>query len=184
MDYSVGGVNYTSVLNTASHLLNGKTYLKNEEIKKERNLTNKQTFLQTFKNVFQTDSIGIEDKYNLEGLTAEEKKKVIENILADLQDAVYSAGSNLADNVNTETIKKYKDSVKNFVQFALENSLDVGQIVSGSLNPMKQKCYVIVKVIDEKINRLTQELLFNQLEKIKILERLDEIKGLLVDLVT
>ena len=68
------------------------------------------------------------------------------------------------------------------MNFAVNHSLDVKSIISGGLNPMKQKNYTIVKIIDEKVEKLTRELLFNQLEKLQILERLDEIKGLLVNL--
>lgn len=104
--------------------------------------------------------------------------------MAVLQDEVYSSGANLAENVNEETINKYKKAVKSFVNFALQHSLNVKAVTSGGLNPLKQRNYVIVKVIDEKIDKLTQELLFNQLEKLQILAKLDEIKGLLVNLTT
>ncbi len=90
----------------------------------------------------------------------------------------------MADNVNTDTINEYKAAVRAFVNFAVNNALDVKSIISGGLNPLKQRNYVIVKVINKKIEKLTNELLFNQLEKFQILERLDEIKGLLVDLTT
>ena len=120
----------------------------------------------------------------LQGLSQEERKKAVDDILAVLQDDVYSSGANLADNVNSETINKYKKAVKNFVRFAVAHSLDAKAVTSGGLNPLKQRNYVIVKIIDEKIENLTKELLFNQLEKLQILARLDEVKGLLVDLTT
>ena len=67
---------------------------------------------------------------------------------------------------------------------AVAHSLDAKAVTSGGLNPLKQRNYVIVKIIDEKIENLAKELLFNQLEKLQILARLDEVKGLLVDLTT
>ncbi|UTC62745.1 YaaR family protein [Treponema sp. OMZ 788] len=186
MGNSVDTRNYVSALNTAAPLIAKDSYIQKNQARKteEAKLKKPKTFLEAIldNNVQETEESDYEKK--LEGLTPEERKKAVDDILAVLQDDVYSSGSNLAENVNAETINKYKKAVKSFVNFALQHSLNVKAVTSGGLNPLKQKSYVIVKVIDEKINKLTQELLFNQLEKLQILDRLDEIKGLLVNLTT
>ena len=101
-----------------------------------------------------------------------------------LQDKVYSCGADLAENVNEDTINKYKRAVRSFVNFAVNHSIDVKSVITCNLDQMKKNNYFVVKIIDEKIENLTKELLFNQLDKLKILARLDEIKGLLIDLTT
>ena len=186
MGNSVDTCNYFSSLNTSSPLISKYSHIQvNQTLKTEdTKLKKPKSFLETIldDNIQETEEFYYEKK--LEGLNPEERKKAVDDILAVLQDDVYSSGSNLAENVNTETINKYKKAVKSFVNFALQHSLNVKAVTSGGLNPLKQRNYVIVKVIDEKIDKLTQELLFNQLEKLQILDRLDEIKGLLVNLTT
>lgn len=176
--------NSVSALNTSASLLAKETDLPKPKEKKleETSKRKSKSFLNTVLNSTLPEFLEIDYETRLNGLAAAEKKKVINDILAELQDKVYSSGANLADNINADTISEYRKSVKTFVNFAVNHSLDVKSIISGGLNPMKQKNYTIVKIIDEKVEKLTRELLFNQLEKLQILERLDEIKGLLVNL--
>lgn len=184
MGSSVDSLNYISVLNTANNLFQKKTGVDKSKEKKLDRATKKKTktFLDSL--IESDNSPLIIDDYGakLEGLSPADKKKAIDDILSVLQDKVFSNGANLADNINADTINEYKKAVKTFVNFAVKHALDVKSVISGGLNPIKQKSYTIVKIIDQKVERLTQELLFNQIEKLQILERLDEIKGLLVNL--
>ena len=186
MGNSVDTSNYVSALNTAAPLIAKDSHIQRNQTRKteDTKLKKPKSFLETIldDNIQETEESYYEKK--LEGLNPEERKNAVDDTLAVLQDEVYSSGANLAENVNEETINKYKKAVKSFVNFALQHSLNVKAITSGGLNPLKQRNYVIVKVIDEKIDKLTQELLFNQLEKLQILAKLDEIKGLLVKLTT
>ncbi|AIN93309.1 YaaR family protein [Treponema putidum] len=186
MGNSVDTSNYVSALNTAAPLIAKDSHTQKNQTRKaeDTKLKKQKSFLDTIldNNIQESEEFYYEKK--LEGLNLEERKKAVDDILALLQDDVYSSGANLADNVNTETITKYKQAVKKFVRFAVSHSLDAKAVTSGGLNPLKQRNYVIVKVIDEKIDKLTQELLFNQLEKLQILAKLDEIKGLLINLTT
>lgn len=186
MGNSVDTSSYVSALNTAAPLIAQNSQLQRKQTGKPEGPKSKKqkTFLDTILDAGIQDSEELVYEKKLQGLSPEERKKAVDNILAVLQDDVYSSGANLADNVNSETINKYKKAVKNFVRFAVAHSLDAKAVTSGGLNPLKQRNYVIVKIIDEKIENLTKELLFNQLEKLQILARLDEVKGLLVDLTT
>jgi len=47
---------------------------------------------------------------------------------------------------------------------------------------MQQKKYVIIRVIDEKLEDLAAHVLKSQGEQLDILDRIDEINGLLIDL--
>ena len=116
---------------------------------------------------------------------ATERESVIlkENeYLAKLQDDVYSTGDALADTVSPENILAYKKSIKAFVDYVLKSTYEVENIVTSSLNPTRKKAWTIVKVINEKLDKLISELMYSQLKKIEVLRRIDEIKGLIVDL--
>lgn len=102
--------------------------------------------------------------------------------MAKLQDDVYSTGDALSDTVSPENILAYKKAIKAFVEYVLNCTYEVENIVSGSLNPKRQRAWTIVKVINEKLDKLIGELMYSQLKKIEVLKRIDEIKGLIVDL--
>jgi hypothetical protein len=47
-----------------------------------------------------------------------------------------------------------------------------------------QREYLLVRTVDDKLERLVVEVLQNQMEQIELLRRIEEINGLLVDLLT
>lgn len=179
--------NSVSVLNSATSLLSNRQKLQNEKDKNLKSNKSRQTkkFIDSFLEAGAVTGNEVDYEEQLQGLTLAEKKKAVEDIMANLQDRVYSCGANLSEAVNPQTIEDYKRAVKTFVNFVAKHSLDMSEIISGhKYNVTKQKRYLLLKVIDEKMERLTKELLFNQLEKLEILDRLGEIKGLLIDLTT
>lgn len=112
-----------------------------------------------------------------------ETRKVSEEAyLTELQDAVHEAGDALSDTVSTENILAYKKAIKSFVQYIVSRAYEVENVVTGGLNPARKKAWTIVKVINVKLDNLIYDLMYNQLKKIEILKRIDEIKGLIVDL--
>ncbi len=187
MPGSIDTSNSVSVLNNAASLLSNRQKLQNNKDKKITTEKNKKpkTFFET---ILETKTPVIEEtdyEKQIQGLVGEEKKQAISDIMAILQDKVYSSGANLSESINPQTIVEYKNAVKSFVKFALKHSLKTRKMTSGSrFMDIKQKEYYLVKVIDEKLEQLTKELLMNQVEKLEILDRLGEIKGLLVDLST
>lgn len=105
-----------------------------------------------------------------------------EEYLEKLQDDVHLAGDALSDAVSTENIMLYKNAIKKFVSYVLDRAYRIENVVTSSLNPARKKAWTIVKVINKKLDSLVSDLMFNQLKKMEILQRIDEIKGLIVDL--
>jgi uncharacterized protein YaaR (DUF327 family) len=52
----------------------------------------------------------------------------------------------------------------------------------GSPESKKRKVYHLIQVVDQKLETLASGILSGQLRQLEILARLDEITGLLVDL--
>jgi hypothetical protein len=100
---------------------------------------------------------------------------------AELLDSVHAAGEDLKKDPNGERVKAYKSAVRNFVHYVVERAYDVSEKTSGG-NILKRKKFTTVVVIDERLERLAAEVLSAQRDKLDILRRLDEIHGLLVDL--
>ena len=113
-----------------------------------------------------------------------------EDSLHELLEEVHDAGDVLSKRPFPPEIAAYKEAVRNFVHYVVENSYDTeeqtGRIKfrkhSGGVEIPEQKKFTLVKIIDSKLEGFAAEILRGQLSQLTILERLDEIKGLLIDL--
>jgi uncharacterized protein YaaR (DUF327 family) len=104
-----------------------------------------------------------------------------EDSLHELLDGVHSAGDALTKRPFPPEIKAYKDAVRNFVHYVVENGFDTEEQISG-INILKRKRYTQVQVIDKKLEELAAGILRGQVNQLEILAKQEEIKGLLVDL--
>jgi uncharacterized protein YaaR (DUF327 family) len=103
--------------------------------------------------------------------------------IEELLDGVFAAGDRLKSAPTIDTIREYRQKVRAFVQYAVDHMLAVEETTSG-VNIMKRKRFTLVKVIDEKLDELAASVLAAQKEQLGILAQVDEINGLLVDLVS
>jgi uncharacterized protein YaaR (DUF327 family) len=101
----------------------------------------------------------------------------------DLLDAVFAAGDRLKKGPTLEAIKDYRQQVKSFVKYAVEHSISVVETTSGA-NILKRKRFTMVKVIDEKLEALAVSVLAAQKDQLAILAQIEEINGMLVNLVS
>lgn len=103
--------------------------------------------------------------------------------LEELLDEIHEAGEALKEVPTLENVKNYKGSVSRFLKFVVKNSLKTETTAGANFNPLKkQKRYTIIKVVDEKLERLAAGVLQNQSDKLYILEKIEEINGLIVNL--
>ncbi|MGP1437795.1 MAG: YaaR family protein [Treponema sp.] len=110
------------------------------------------------------------------------EKLTEEELIEKMQDEVYATGDALSDMISAENILAYKKAIKNFVEYILDHAYDVENVITGGVNPLKKKAWTIVKVINTKLDKLVSDLMYNQVKKLDVLRRIDEIKGLIVDL--
>ncbi len=103
--------------------------------------------------------------------------------LEEMLDGVHETGEKLKEHPSVSLIREYKHAVGRFLKFVVENSLSLEERVSG-FNILKRKRFTIIKIIDEKLERLAAAVLTNQREQLEVLRRVDEINGLLVDLLS
>jgi uncharacterized protein YaaR (DUF327 family) len=101
--------------------------------------------------------------------------------IEELLDAVHETGDRLKENPSIDLVQAYKKAVRDFVHYVVERSYAVEQKTSGR-NVLKRNIYFRVSVIDESLEKLGAEILRNQRDNLEILRRIDEINGLLVDL--
>jgi uncharacterized protein YaaR (DUF327 family) len=103
--------------------------------------------------------------------------------LEELLDEVHQRGEMLADSQSLENIKRYRQAVSAFLSYVVDNMFTVEEQTSGG-NIQRRKRFTQVKIIDRKLESLLQGVLQNQVKQLDVLERINEIRGLLIDLVT
>jgi len=104
-----------------------------------------------------------------------------EDSLHELLDGVHNAGDALSKRPFPPEIAAYREAVRNFVHYVVENTYDTEEQTSG-VSVLKRKKFTLIQVIDTKLEGMAAAILRGQINQLEILEKLDEIKGLLVDL--
>ncbi|MBO4404230.1 MAG: YaaR family protein [Treponema sp.] len=125
----------------------------------------------------------IENQLVQEGLPPEIAGMDTEDAAVFLKDAADIAADELKDTPLPENYTNYKKKVSQFLKFMVKNNFDVTsrnrkRSRSGKqLEPHKQ-----IQIINEKLDELAQWFLSSHKEPFKMLSKLEEIQGLIVDL--
>lgn len=114
-----------------------------------------------------------------DGATGRRDRRSLEELL----DEVFSAGGELKSAPTLANIRTYRERVQAFIRHVVDHMLEVEERTSGG-NVLRRKRYTLVKVIDGKLEALAASVLSAQREQLGILAQVDEINGLLVDLVS
>ena len=101
--------------------------------------------------------------------------------LNNLMNDIAAQGNRLAEHMDIRDMRHYRSLVSGFMhevvthshQFTRENFLD---------RRGRHRVYGIVRLVDKKLDELAQELINTERDHINILDRVDEIKGLLLDM--
>jgi len=151
-----------------------------ERSKRKREKVNKkkktpQIFLKTLEKA-ETEGVG----------KAEDRIFFAEDIpLEDMLDEIHECGEKLKDSPSLALVMEYKQAVRNFMHHVVDHSLTVETKEGARFNPLKkQKRFTIIKIIDDKLERLAAGILQNQRDQLELLKSIDEINGLLVDLIS
>ena len=121
----------------------------------------------------------------LEGSEPGEDEGLADEDLEELLDDVHASGDALKKRQSEATILAYRRAVRSFARHVLRRAYQtVRQHSRPNATKGTQKEYLLVKTVDEKLERLVVDVLRSQVEQIDLLRRIDEIHGLLVDLLT
>ncbi len=110
----------------------------------------------------------------------------VDSSLEELLDDVHSLGDILKKNPVMNNVMAYKDAVKQFIKYVLQNSYEIRKEKLTKFQVLKRRGQpelALVKIIDTKLDTLAAGILRNQFEQLEVLARVDEINGLLVDLI-
>jgi len=115
------------------------------------------------------------------GVMKQSRTELRRDALTPLLANVEQSGKRLAEHRTLQNLVAYKQSIKQFLGESLRHGIQLSDQAGSSFGegaPPQQ----IVKVIDEKVIALQDQLLDNEVEYIGILETVGEIKGLLLNL--
>ena len=101
--------------------------------------------------------------------------------LTALIDEITAIGKGLAEHMDLRDMKRYRGKVSDFInevvtnshKFSRENFLD---------RRGRHRVYGIIRLVDKNLDELAQELLKSEKDHLKILEKTDDIRGLLLDI--
>ena len=103
--------------------------------------------------------------------------------VAFLMDEVTMAGEELKNSPLPECYESYKKKITQFLHFVEKNTYDIeNQLGIRSTRFKNRKKCIIVTVVNEKLEQLARDIMFIQSSQISMLAKVEEIKGLLVDL--
>ena len=103
--------------------------------------------------------------------------------LSGLMNEISQQGKKIAKHTDIRDMRRFRELLKCFLyevvnrshQFARQNFLD---------KRGRHRVYGIVKLIDENLDKLAEELIKDEKDNIAILNTIDEIRGLLLDILT
>ena len=185
---------YSGVQNATNEAIKRNT--KKEEIRKA-DKTKKLDFGKLLKG----DEVE-EPQFIADGLPVEVRSMSIDDAAVYLADAVSLAGNDFSGEQTQENLEKFKTAVSQFIRFVIVNnfSVDIKKrkarpgkarqpsrlfvFSDYSMPPANPKPRVSIEVINEKLDALARETLSAQSNNLKILAQVNEIKGLIVDLMS
>ena len=185
---------YSGVQNASNEAIKRNT--KKEEVRKAGN-TKKLDFGKLLKGTELE-----EPQFIADGLPVEVRSMSIDDAAVYLADAVSLAGNDFSGEQTQENLEKFKTAVSQFIRFVIVNnfSVDIKKrkarpgkarqpsrlfvFSDYSMPPANPKPRVSIEVINEKLDALARETLSAQSNNLKILAQVNEIKGLIVDLMS
>ena len=110
----------------------------------------------------------------------------VDESLEELLDEVCGAGDKLKKLPSFANVKEYRSAVQKFIRFVVDNSYAVEKTRLSRFQVLKRRGQpelTLIKVVDKKLETLAAGILRNQFEQLEVLAKVDEINGLLVNLI-
>ena len=103
--------------------------------------------------------------------------------MKQLKENIDDQAAKLADRVDVKEYEKYRRLIREFLDEIISNGYTfVREDAYGARG--KHRFFATVKIVDEKLDELGKEVLKEQAEMIEILNKIDDIRGLLLDLMS
>lgn len=101
----------------------------------------------------------------------------LEKLFADID----KQGKALGNSLNLKDLKKYKDLIQKFLDYAVNKMYHLKE-QPGWDRKGRYKIYTVIETVNKELESLTEMLLSDQQDKISVLAKVDDIRGMLVDI--
>lgn len=168
----------------------------NEALKNKKTEGSQKSSKTRFSSLLKSQTEGESEIKGADEISEQLKTMSIESAVVFLRDRVDSAGNDFSDEMTQENLEKFKEAVGQFIKYIVENNFEVtsrqsrrpqfvspiGIFSTYNTKPHLKDPKVQITVINEKLDDLTRDMLNNQRNNLKILQQVNEIKGLVIDL--
>ena len=103
--------------------------------------------------------------------------------LAELKKEIDEQGQRLADRVDVRELEKYRRLIREFLDEIVSNGYTFSR-EDAYASRGRHRYIATVQIVDEKLDALGKEVIKEHADKIEILNKIDDIRGLLLDLMT
>ncbi len=108
------------------------------------------------------------------------KSDQVREHLQGLYEKIANQSDRIGDKLHLSEVIKYKSLVREFLEVATKNSHQFSK--QNFLDRRgRHRVYSIVKNVDRELEELTKEFLKDEIDRISIVKRLDDIRGMLLD---
>ena len=108
-------------------------------------------------------------------------KEMYATRLAEMKEGIDEQGARLSERVDVKEFEKYRRLIREFLDEIVSNGYAFSK-EDAYASRGKHRYIATVRIIDEKLDELGKEVMREQVDQIGILSRIDDIRGLLLDL--
>jgi uncharacterized protein YaaR (DUF327 family) len=101
--------------------------------------------------------------------------------LTEMKNEIDEQGKRLSDRVDVREFEKYRRLIREFLDEIVSNGYTFSR-EDAYASRGRHRYIATVRTVDEKLDALGKEVMKEQADKIEILHKIDDIRGLLLDL--
>ncbi|MCT4613138.1 MAG: YaaR family protein [Clostridia bacterium] len=110
-------------------------------------------------------------------------KSELKDRLASLYSEIVDQGEKVSKNADIREFKKYRAKVSEFMNEVVNHSYEFSR--ENYLNHRgRQKTHTMVRKVDKALDDLAQDIINKESNNMKIVSKIEDIKGLILDIMT
>ena len=101
--------------------------------------------------------------------------------LHEMKKSIDDQGKRLADRVDVKEFEKYRSLIREFIDEIVSNGYTFSK-EDAFASRGRHRYIATIKIVDEKLDELGKQVMEENADQIEILNKIDDIRGLLLDL--
>ena len=101
--------------------------------------------------------------------------------IAEMKNDIDEQGKRLADRVDVKELEKYRRLIREFLDEIVSNGYTFSR-EDAYASRGRHRYIATVQIVDEKLDAIGKEVMSEQADRIEVLNKVDDIRGLLLDL--